>query len=557
MKKRYFAFSLITVLSFILCASPMISIEAHESDEVGETDDISNSEANEETNYESFNDEGLIPDSEDNGRESWFSGITVNPLLRSFENSYHRNATVQVLMKDNRTVYDATDIYVIGYPYYNPQYNVPALGRRVNYTEYNSAHEISSYSERNFTTTKTLNGYSVSWDSSVFDTGVDIPAGTYKTTRQAIDMIEITYNGRKYWVSPQFNGGGFSSTCYGYFTESKKTLSVNSVNGVPINQMMMPVLEQHRTGFAMNVQYITIHNTANSGWGANAFAHANLQKNRNDAYNSISWHYTVDNTQIYQSMPMNEVGWHAGDGLLAGNASTIGVEICENADGNYAQAERNAAYLTAQLLYENGLPSDAIRLHRDWSGKNCAHNIIEGTKGTMGWEAFKNLVKQEYDKLVASELMNNLDKTIPSGFESFITSANLTFSEGMTTGYTVSSNANDIAALINKADPTATVKITNDKGVISSGKIATGQVVTITKADGTQFKFAVVIKGDVNGDGEIYATDYVKIKNYIMSKDNLGSAYKLAADVNKDGNVYATDYVKIKNYIMGRGSIEQ
>lgn len=557
MKKKCAVISLFTVLTIILCVFPITNIQAHETDEISESDGDSSSEINGEANYESFNDEGLIPDSEDNGRESWFSGIKVNPLLRSFENRYQRNATVQVLMKDNRTVYDATDIYVMGYPNYNPQYYVPALGRRLNYTEYSSAHEVSIYSERDFTITKTLNGYNKSWDYGVFDTGVDIPAGTYKTTRQVIDMVEITYNGRKYWVSPQFNGGSFSSTCYGYFTDSKKTLSVNSVNGVPIHQMMMPVLEQHRTGFAMNVQYITIHNTANTGWGANAFAHANLQKNRNDKNNAISWHYTVDNTQIYQSMPMNEAGWHAGDGLLAGNASTIGIEICENADGNYAKAERNAAYLTAQLLYENGLPSDAIRLHRDWSGKNCAHNIIEGTKGTMGWSAFKTLVKQEYDKLKASDIINDLDKTIPSGFENFITSSNLTFNEGMTTGYTLGTNVTDIATLINNADSSATVKITNDKGVVSTGKIATGQVVTITKADGTKFKFAVVIKGDVNGDGEIYATDYVKIKNYIMSNDNLGSVYKLAADVNNDGNVYATDYVKIKNYIMGNGSIEQ
>ena len=77
------------------------------------------------------------------------------------------------------------------------------------------------------------------------------------------------------------------------------------------------------------------------------------------------------------------------------------------------------------------------------------------------------------------------------------------------------------------------------------------------KENGVLTTYTVVIKGDVNGDGAIYATDYVRIKNFIMGKTSLNDEYLYAADVNVDGNVYATDYVKIKNYIMGKGSIDQ
>ena len=42
-----------------------------------------------------------------------------------------------------------------------------------------------------------------------------------------------------------------------------------------------------------------------------------------------------------------------------------------------------------------------------------------------------------------------------------------------------------------------------------------------------------------------------------MGKATLTGAYLKAADINNDNNVYATDYVKIKNYIMGKGSISQ
>ena len=70
-------------------------------------------------------------------------------------------------------------------------------------------------------------------------------------------------------------------------------------------------------------------------------------------------------------------------------------------------------------------------------------------------------------------------------------------------------------------------------------------------------EYEVVIYGDVTGDGVIKATDYVKIKNYIMGNSSLSGVYKEAADINKDGNVKATDYVKIKNHIMGTDNISQ
>ena len=67
--------------------------------------------------------------------------------------------------------------------------------------------------------------------------------------------------------------------------------------------------------------------------------------------------------------------------------------------------------------------------------------------------------------------------------------------------------------------------------------------------------YTVVKKGDVNGDGVVKATDYMRIKNYIMGASSLSEAQKQAADVNLDGMVKATDYMKIKNYIMGTSKI--
>ena len=42
-----------------------------------------------------------------------------------------------------------------------------------------------------------------------------------------------------------------------------------------------------------------------------------------------------------------------------------------------------------------------------------------------------------------------------------------------------------------------------------------------------------------------------------MGNKSLTGAYLKAADVNKDGNIKASDYVLIKNYIMGSFNINQ
>ncbi len=81
--------------------------------------------------------------------------------------------------------------------------------------------------------------------------------------------------------------------------------------------------------------------------------------------------------------------------------------------------------------------------------------------------------------------------------------------------------------------------------------IKTGQEITITDGKKT-YKYIIAVKGDVDGDGKLGATDYVKIKNYIMEKSGseLSTPASIAADVDGDGNIKATDYVRIKNSIM-------
>lgn len=83
----------------------------------------------------------------------------------------------------------------------------------------------------------------------------------------------------------------------------------------------------------------------------------------------------------------------------------------------------------------------------------------------------------------------------------------------------------------------------------SNAVIKTGDTITI-KDGNKSYKYTIVVSGDVDGDGKLGATDYVKIKNYIMDKGKLNDVQNIAADVDNNGSISATDYVKIKNSIM-------
>ena len=57
--------------------------------------------------------------------------------------------------------------------------------------------------------------------------------------------------------------------------------------------------------------------------------------------------------------------------------------------------------------------------------------------------------------------------------------------------------------------------------------------------------------GDLDGDGEIGAIDYVMVKRSVLGTFTLGEAQNACADVNHDGNVDAIDYVMIKRHVLG------
>ena len=184
-------------------------------------------------------------------------------------------------------------------------------------------------------------------------------------------------------------------------------------NGLSIIRDLIPQGRANRPGGSNPDTYITIHETGNYAGGANAAAHASWLKGHDAAGKKISYHYTVDDHSIYQHLPDDESAYHAGDGGSGpGNATSIGIEICVNADGNFTQAKANAAALVRLLMECHGIPLANVVQHNHWNGKDCP-KTIRATAGA--WEAFLALCGGEVSQERDTELEAAVDVLAAAG----------------------------------------------------------------------------------------------------------------------------------------------
>lgn len=157
-----------------------------------------------------------------------------------------------------------------------------------------------------------------------------------------------------------------------------------------ITQDFIPAGNSNRPGTKITPEKITIHNTDNDSPGANAAAHAKYQKGADARKRQVSWHFTVDDKGVFQSLPTNEKGWHAAS--AEGNRTSIGIEICMNPEMDVPAGYRRAALLTAVMAQQLGISvSGGIVQHNSWSGKNCPR-VLRATKN--GWSDFLAQVRQ-------------------------------------------------------------------------------------------------------------------------------------------------------------------
>jgi N-acetylmuramoyl-L-alanine amidase len=169
-----------------------------------------------------------------------------------------------------------------------------------------------------------------------------------------------------------------------------------SQNIIPAGNCGRPL---HRS---MRPTFITIHSTDNRSRSANALNHALAMnkglRGRHNRTGFLTWHFTVDDHSIYQSLPTNETGEHA-DYEGQGNRSSIGIEMCVNRGNNLGSTIDRTAQLTARLMRQYDIPLDHVVPHMHWrmirysdgrdlGFKKCPRILLDGGRLGPKWSAF-------------------------------------------------------------------------------------------------------------------------------------------------------------------------
>ena len=137
--------------------------------------------------------------------------------------------------------------------------------------------------------------------------------------------------------------------------------------------------------YSMNASRIVVHNTANDASARNEISYM-ISNNQ-----EVSFHYAVDDKEVVQGIPENRNAWHSGDGENGkGNREGIAIEICYSKSGGdrFAQAEKNAADLIADILKRYNWDVGKVTKHQDYNGKYCPHRTMD-----MGWDRFIKMIE--------------------------------------------------------------------------------------------------------------------------------------------------------------------
>lgn len=232
-----------------------------------------------------------------------------------------------------------------------------------------------------------------------------------------------------YGVSFNYVDKRYESVSRYYFGGIEK----DTDNFVPVSNGIRPgeLMPAHPDGVTAfnedNIYWIVVHDTANTNPGSGARSLSNYLNNAANAGTELwtSWHYSIDDTEIYQHLPENERAYHAGDGSTlptqgsytgGGNRNGIGIEMAINQDGDLYRTWQRTAKLVADIMYRNDLPRTQLKYHIDFSGKDCPRTL---RNAGLIWlfEEFTDAefrVKQEHPDAVISLVSHNpeyLDNT--------------------------------------------------------------------------------------------------------------------------------------------------
>jgi len=181
--------------------------------------------------------------------------------------------------------------------------------------------------------------------------------------------------------------------------------------------------------------------------------------------------------------------------------------------------------------------------------KDVNEFVITVTAQNKSVKTYKLIITREEKPVVETEPKITLEEVLKS--------SGLKYDDYYIWNITLSTN---VESLINKVTgeyKTIGVNIKNrNNQVKNQGTIVTGDKIVIS-INGEEKVYEVVIYGDVNGDGNISASDLLNVQKHILGHSTLLGAYNRAGNVNKDTKISASDILNIQKHILRYANISQ
>jgi N-acetylmuramoyl-L-alanine amidase CwlA len=205
-----------------------------------------------------------------------------------------------------------------------------------------------------------------------------------------------------------------------------------------VTRNMLPSTSEGYSNTIMSsIEFITIHDTANTGTGSGALANSNWCNNPSNTAGT-SWHYTVGNDGVYQQVEDEMKAFHAGDGSRVYGLNDTGIFATDlsvepvltiSADGYFeinalktsvAAPTNDGVILTTADIVTSGIfitvgTNGNYFINNTWYNTGYSGNIVNmgGNSNSIGIESAVNtdsdiyLTWQKLAKLTASLLIKH------------------------------------------------------------------------------------------------------------------------------------------------------
>ena len=127
--------------------------------------------------------------------------------------------------------------------------------------------------------------------------------------------------------------------------------------------------------------------------------------------------------------------------------------------------------------------------------------------------------------------------------------ARYSLSEGLVQGV---SDKTTVTALLSRFENEVLEVVDCGGNVITdTAVVGTGTRINLYSNGELMDTVTVVVRGDLDGNGVVDTTDYMRLKAFLRGSFQIGDAENKAADVDGNDKINTTDYMRIKSYFLG------